>query len=46
LTVRATRRLVVPLPLVRLVNVTVSAYWPAARLLALELMETVTVVAT
>ena len=46
LIVRLTARLVEPFPLVRFVKVTASAYWPAARLLALELMETVTVVAT
>src|SRR6267154_2401710 len=43
-TVRVTLWLVVPLPLVRLVNVTALEYTPAARLLAFVLMETVILV--
>ena len=44
MTVSVTTRVVVPLPLVRLVNVTVLEKTPAAKLLALALIVTVTLV--
>jgi len=42
-TVRVTERVVFPLPLVAFVNVTVSLYVPVLRLLAVVLIEAVTV---